>query len=79
VAERAAIVARSASFEVARGAFSREKEPLKPEAQAKVIESQVFPSLALQASIAIDFSQQAQLQKAQARVGATAPCGTQSL
>jgi hypothetical protein len=43
--------------------FFSEKDPSKPEAQAKVVESQVFPSLALRASIAVDFSQQAQLQK----------------
>jgi hypothetical protein len=48
--ERIAAQARSAGFEVARR-FAPEKEPLKPEAQAKVIGPRVFPSLALQASI----------------------------
>jgi hypothetical protein len=34
-----------------RGAISRDEEPQKPEAQAKVTESQELPSLALQALI----------------------------
>jgi Ca2+-binding EF-hand superfamily protein len=46
-----------------RAAFSQAKEPSKPEAQAKVTEPEVCPSLALQASITLDLSRQAQLQK----------------
>jgi dienelactone hydrolase len=38
--------------------------PSKPEAQAKVFESRLFPSLALQASIALVYSQQGQIQSA---------------
>jgi Ca2+-binding EF-hand superfamily protein len=52
-----------AGFAGAISAGVPEEQPSKPEAQAKATETQVSPSLALQASIT-NLSQQAQLQKA---------------
>ncbi len=67
-------IAMLAGFAGALSPRAPEEQPSKPEAQAKATKSLSFPSLALQASLTVDVSKQAQPQK-----GPTFPAGFQDV